>query len=226
MPLLSSPLLLRTHALSMVTVAYYLVVSPYRVLTSTPIWLLGESMGVRLASYAPEHAEAAPKKGTSLLGASVPSATASERELFTLVAVILVVYAVMQFLFAGELTLISLSSGGQNGGRSKSSTASAFGEQLHTLVSAQSRWLGLAGVHVLASSALVFWIYTFHSHTSSSAVADATGLVAGLTNRVVFTAALADMLFWGYLWTVLKDEAREVAKMLARRRESEEEEDE
>jgi hypothetical protein len=46
-----------------------------------------------------------------------------------------------------------------------------------------------------------------------------------LANRVTFTAGLADMLFWGYLWTVLKDEGREIGGLLARRREIEEEDE-
>jgi len=69
----------------------------------------------------------------------------------------------------------------------------------------------------------VFWIYTFHSHANSEG-GDAMfpGLLR-LANRVTFTAGLADMFFWGYLWTVLKEEAREVGRLLARRRAIEDE---
>lgn len=168
------------------------------------------------------------------------------RELYALLALLVVVYAVTQFIFAGDLTLLaspssgsstsnksnpsSKSSSSKNQSSSSSSSSSRYGEELHTLYTAQSRWLTLAGVRVLGSSGLVFWIYMFHSHGKSS-LGFSGGEVARqgialLANRVTFTLALSDMLFWGYLWTVLKDEGRQVAVGVARRREEEEERDE
>jgi hypothetical protein len=146
-------------------------------------------------------------------------------------AIVLLVYALMVFLFAGDLTMIFASSSrssksdGSSGGAQSTSSSSRFGEELHTLLSAQSRWLSLAGLHVLGSAVFVFWIYAFHSHSSSASEPSLFPGLARLVNRVAFTAGLADMLFWGYLWTVLKDEGREVGKMLARRRQIEEEDE-
>ncbi|EXJ53784.1 uncharacterized protein A1O5_13033 [Cladophialophora psammophila CBS 110553] len=265
MALLSSTLLLRTHSLTLLTCAYYLLTSPIHLLSSTPIWLLGESMSVRPAGYAPE---ITPNDASSTAGASTRMSKNTnmkgllagqgkgtgqpERELFAFLALLLVVYAVTQFLFAGDLSMLqstaatTASSSSSTQARSsrgtgvssprKDSTAkspSRYAEELHTLLTAQSRWLTLSAIHVLASSTLVFWIYTFHSHSASEAPSATsspekwTSLLSGLNllaNRVTFTVGLADMLFWGYLWTVLKEEGRDIAKVLARRRETEDDE--
>ncbi|KAH0842532.1 hypothetical protein FOPE_07617 [Fonsecaea pedrosoi] len=273
MPLLSSTLLLRTHSLTLLTCAYYLLTSPAQLLSSTPIWLLGESMSARPAGYAPETSphDASASLGaragssgrtstnpgkhlTGLLSTQAHGISHSERELFALLALVVVAYAVTQFLFAGDLSMSQQGPGaGAGAGGAASSNASAppsslatrldpsakspsrHAEELHTLLTAQSRWLTLSAIHVLASSTLVFWIYMFHSHSASSAPVSSTfpsdsgtSLLSGLNllpNRVVFTIGLADMLFWGYLWTVLKEEGREVAKVLARwRRQAEDDE--
>ncbi|OCT46001.1 hypothetical protein CLCR_00508 [Cladophialophora carrionii] len=263
MPLLSSTLLLRTHSLTFLTFAYYLLTSPAQLLSSTPIWLLGESMSLRPASYAPEpqphdspSSSSSSKSSTSnrlssLITGHGTATVHAERELCALLAVILVGYAVTIFLFAGDLTLPSTappssSSSSSRGGGGKASSGSGasvtraaasssrYGEQVHTLLTAQSRWLSLAGLHVLGSSGLVAWIYLFHSQahlyspatTGQSLPSSSLSGFGLLANRVTFTAALVDMLFWGYLWTVLKDEGREVAKALARRREFEDDGDE
>ncbi|OAL23647.1 hypothetical protein AYO22_06224 [Fonsecaea multimorphosa] len=257
MPLLSSTLLVRPHSLTLLTSAYYLLSSPTQLLSSTPIWLLGESMSVRPAGYAPPETVGrdAPSartstnmhnlKGALLSGQGQSVTPQSERELFALLGLVVLVYAVTQFLFAGDLSMLqgttttttttttSSSSSRHSGTTARhddpaAKSPSRYAEELHTLLTAQSRWLTLSAIHVLASSTLVFWIYMFHSHSASSttsAAADAeswpSSLLPGLdllANRVVFTVGLADMLFWGYLWTVLKEEGREVANALARRR--------
>jgi len=155
----------------------------------------------------------------------------AEKELFALLTVLLVAYAGLIGLFAGDLNMPS-SSAGEGGPGEKAVTArssSRYAEETHTLLSAQSRWLTLSGLHVLGSSALVGWIYLFHSHSNASAgqsvPSSSLSGVELLANRVTFTLALMDMLFWGYLWTVLKEEGREVAKSLARRREVEDEDE-
>lgn len=258
MPLLSSTLLLRTHSLSLLTISYYLLTSPVHLLSSTPIWLLGESMVVRPAMFAPDDpnetgANRDPGPRSTLLQSSSKALGPSEsdRELFALLALVLVVYAVTQFLFAGDLSLLPIPSGPSSSSSSLSkrdspsgsqgpnrtstsrstSSSSSFAEDLRSLVTAQSRWLMLAGLHVFAAAGVVVWIYVFHSHQDKSQQAQQTsaqflGLGLGrLAHRITFAAAFFDMLFWGYLWTVLKEEGREVAKTLARRREVQEEED-
>lgn len=192
-------------------------------------------MNVRAASFASEdgnaqnrYANTSPLRG----GAAAAAGKESERELFALLALAILVYATMEFLFAGDLTLLpvptppSSSSGRTPNQPSRAFTSSRYAEELHTLLTAQSRWLTLSGLHVLASSSFVFWVYIFHSHTDSSAATTSVKSGLGLlANRVVFTTGLADILFWSYLWTVLKEEGRDVARSLARRKESEEDED-
>ena len=47
-----------------------------------------------------------------------------------------------------------------------------------------------------------------------------------LANQIVFSASLMDMLFWGYLWTVIRDERREVLGRVQMLREGDDEEEE
>lgn len=260
MAILSSVLLLRTHSLTLLTISFYLLLSPSQVFNSTPVWLLGEAVRVRTAAFASEDTlsdtPSAPPimpgarqrnsgpagfGAPSLAGAAATAATSpltarldqGTRELCALLALLIAVYAVMQFVFAGDLTsLPSKPSPSTNhsskqkspsatlSSSSSSSTSSRYAEELHTLYTAQSRWLTLSGLRVFGASILVAWIYVFYSHDKESL--GLTGL-ALLANRVTFTLALSDMLFWGYLWTVLKDEGRQVAIGVARTREAEEE---
>ncbi|KAL6250761.1 hypothetical protein RBB50_003064 [Rhinocladiella similis] len=247
MPLLSSTLLVRTHSLTLVLFSYYLLTSPWTLVSSAPIWLLGESMFVRAPAYAPDHLHPSdprsnlphqgggfrppallqnPARGPGTIPAL--TGTTAERELFAVVAVLLVAYALMQFVFAGDLTLIlpsgptSIRAGKQPA--SPAASSARLAEELHTLLTAQSRWLTLAGLHVVGSSALVFWIYMFYSRTAAQS-GDYYSISDLLANRVTFTVGLTNMLFWGYLWTTLKDEGREIGKLLARRRAMEEEDE-
>lgn len=166
-----------------------------------------------------------------------------ELELLALLALVVAGYAFMQFVFAGDLALLAMpSSSSSSSTPNKSSSSSSaspskpqqqpsssstmssrYGEELHTLFAAQSRWLTFSGLRMLGSAALAAWIYVFHSHgnafpTVSSAVAGGPVLLA---NRVTFTVALCDMLFWGYFWTSVKEETRLVAQNVARLREAE-----
>lgn len=52
--------------------------------------------------------------------------------------------------------------------------------------------------------------------TSVGVETGGSGVIGMLANRVTFTFALTDMLFWGYLWSALREEAREVLQTLAR----------
>lgn len=267
MALLSSTLLLRTQSLTLLTMAFYLVFSPGQLLHATPVWLLGESMGVRPALFAPEampHDPSSPSSSSlpilpgsrqrnapaagggfrapSLGGAaaSLPfSATAAaghnsgEREVLALLALVVAGYAFMQFVFAGELAVLAVPTQKQPSSSSsavvgsakqhKQQTSSRYGEELHTLYAAQSRWLTFSGLRMLGSAVLVAWIYVFHSHRSGNTPGSSAALTGFslLANRVTFTAALSDMLFWGYFWTVVKEETRQVAQNVARMREAE-----
>ncbi|EHY52091.1 hypothetical protein ABEF95_001380 [Exophiala dermatitidis] len=259
MPLLSSTLLIRTYSLTILTAAYYLATSPAKLLSSGPIWLLGESMSIRPASFAlddraPYNAAGSRAQSSSIKGQLGGNGESQgERELLTLLALLLVVYAVTQFVFAGDLSLMGINAARlpsstssldksdsdrnpnatSSTSSSSSSSSSRFAEDLHTIFTAQSRWLTLAGLHVLASAGLVFWIYTFHSQRSTHRPSlwdaltevdlnSSSSIFGRLANRVTFTLTLLDMLFWGYLWTVLKQEGQELAKTLSMRREAQE----
>ncbi len=240
MPLLSSPLLLRTHSVTLLLFAYYLLTTPSQLLSSTPTWLLGESMSIRPAAYAPEQLSEAvggsagqristSNRLSSLITGHGAASVGAERELCGLLAIVLVLYAGIIFLFAGDLTLLPASTPTSSSGTaSEARSSSRYAEELHTLLTAQSRWLTLSGIHVLASSALVAWIYLLHSHSSTGQSLPSSSLSGFglLANRVTFTAALMDMLFWGYLWTVVKDEGREVGQALARRKQVDDDADE
>ncbi|KAJ9606174.1 hypothetical protein H2200_009135 [Cladophialophora chaetospira] len=234
MALLSSSLLLRTHALTLLTFAYYLLTNPSQLLSSTPIWLLGEAMSIRPAAYAPEQLQdtlggnagqriSTSNRLSSLITGQGAANVGAESELCALLALALVIYAGMVFLFAGDLSLLPASIP-SDGKTAEARSSARYAEELHTLLTAQSRWLTLAGLHVMGSSTVVMWIYLFHSHSSTGQSVLSSNLSGFglLSNRVTFTAALADMLFWGYLWTVVKDEGREVGKALASRRQVEE----
>jgi hypothetical protein len=158
----------------------------------------------------------------------------SELELLALLALVVAAYGFFQFIFAGDLAVLpptqspspssSSASKSTASKQQQSSTSSRYAEELHTLFTAQSRWLTFSGLRMLGSAILVAWIYVFHSHSSaltSTSSATTTG-ISLLANRVTFTVALSDMLFWGYLWTVLKDEGRQVATNVAIRRAAEE----
>ncbi|KIW94474.1 uncharacterized protein Z519_04450 [Cladophialophora bantiana CBS 173.52] len=208
MALLSSTLLLRTHSLTLLTCAYYLLTSPTSLLSSTPIWLLGESMSVRPAGYAleitPNDASTRMSKNTNVKGRLAGQGRGTgqpERELFAFLALVVVVYAVTQFLFAGDLSMLQSTAATTAPSSSSTQAASSRGtgvssprndspakspsryaEELHTLLTAQSRWLTLSAIHVLASSTLVFWIYMFHSHSASESSSATTpvGLAAAV----------------------------------------------
>lgn len=87
---------------------------------------------------------------------------------------------------------------------------------MHTLLSAQTLWQTLAGLHVVMASALVLAIYLLKSakYGSTARVGEGWDLLA---NDVVFTVGMSDMLFWGYLYTVVKEERREVMAVVERR---------
>lgn len=229
MVLLSSALLIRTHSLTLLLTSYILLTNPSTLLSSAPLWLLGESMHMRAASFQPR---------SNPLTRTLQPLSQDAHELLALLALGVVVYALVQAVFAGGLgtgvlssrSSSSSSSRGSGRGNKKEAEDRRLGEEIHTLHSAQTAWMTLAGLRVVAMGALVGWMYIFHSDriygsssrttTSSTSSRNRTGLSL-LANQVTFTAAMMDMLFWGYLWTVLREEAREVAGKVAWRREEE-----
>jgi Increased loss of mitochondrial DNA protein 1 len=213
MPLLPSSLLLRTHSLALLTTSYFLLTAPLTLLNSAPIWILGEAMHVRPAQFQPS---INPLTKNSLL---IDEGTS---ELLAVIALVLAAQALIQLVFSSGLTSPSgLKSGGRGGSKAR------LGEELHTTLSSQASHLTLAFVHVAASGLLVAWIYLIHSSrnllSNSSPMIIPGSLGSILGNQVVFSTALMDMLFWGYLWTVIRDERREVLSAVQRMRADEDE---
>lgn len=59
-------------------------------------------------------------------------------------------------------------------------------------------------------------------HVGYMAPVDISAGVLGLgmlNNRITFVGAFTEMLFWGYLWTTLKDEVRDLAARIKVKRE-------
>ena len=205
MAIFSSSLLLRLHALTLLTASYFLLTSPVTLLGSAAVWILGEAMHVRPSLFQPSV--------NPLTNSPLPIEEETF-EVLAVVALVLAVSAVSQLIFAGGLT----SPAALQNQRSTTNTGNKarLGEEVHTTISSQSSHLSLAVVHVFASGVLVAWIYLFHSSrnmllgaaTTSRTVSGSLGALLG--NQVVFSAALMDMLFWGYLWTVIREERREV----------------
>lgn len=83
-------------------------------------------------------------------------------------------------------------------------------------------------MHVIFASLLVAWMYVFRSQRGIDRVplltqdVDAASL---LVNNITFTIGMVDMLFWGYLYTTIKEERRVVLSIMERRRSEDEEDD-
>ena len=89
------------------------------------------------------------------------------------------------------------------------------------LLTTQDLWQVLSGIQVLIWSIIVAWIYTLGGRVE---LGPSVGLGL-LANDVVFTVSISSMMFWGYLYTVIKDEKRQVLEVRERRREEDEEDE-
>ena len=82
--------------------------------------------------------------------------------------------------------------------------------------------MSLAATRVFVMGGLAMWIYLMKSDRGIIIDTDTVGGIKGvalLANSVVFTAAMGEMLFWGYVWTVLKEEGSNMAKTVMQGRE-------
>ncbi|RMZ80442.1 hypothetical protein DV737_g3001, partial [Chaetothyriales sp. CBS 132003] len=213
MPLIPSSTLVYAHAGTLLTIAYFLLTAPVQLLTSAAFIILGEAMHIRAASFQPS---------PSRLQKGLPALSAQSTQLLAIVGVVLASYALTQLIFAAGLAVPgSLVQKKQSGGGGRATADTGFaqsrshnnagkgqrGEELHTLVTAQAQYLNVAFVHVAVAGGLC------------AALGDVLG------NQVVFSVALVDMLFWGYLWTVIREERREVVQRVQQIRAEEEEEE-
>jgi Increased loss of mitochondrial DNA protein 1 len=215
MVLLTSYTLLLTHSLSTLTISYLLLTSPSTILSSQSLWILGESMHIRPLSLS-----------TKTLTSSMSAGATTPSEPLAMAALVLALSALTQAFFAGGLAPITLSATARSS-RPKTeaerrATRRELGEKVVALRWVQGQWMGLAGIRVLLMAMLAAWIYVFHSERSRGSTFLAKTVVSGfglLANRVVFTAAMTDMLFWGYVWTVIREEGTSVLEMIAKMRE-------
>jgi len=106
-------------------------------------------------------------------------------------------------------------------GKTLRKSSAEVGETVSRLLSTQDTWQLLAGVHVLICANIVAWIY-LHGGNVEIGPSTVFGL---LVSDVVFSLGISDMLFWGYIYTVVKEEKRQVMVVREMRR-AEDEEDE
>lgn len=136
-------------------------------------------------------------------------------------ALILAVLAFVESVLAGNLGDISPSS--MRGGASAS--LHDYVARAAILQSAQGQWMLVSAGKALTYGALVMYSYLVGPREQGVANVIPAQRNAGrwgiglLNNRVTFTAAFMEMLFWGYLWTVLQEEGRELAVKIQKLRE-------
>jgi hypothetical protein len=188
MPLLSSTFLISTHALTTLAAAYVLLTSPSLLTASSPVWIIGSSMHVR----------------------PPPPSFATPSEPLAAAALTLALAALTQLFFVGGLAAVDTRrKGGETAG------AGSLAEQVAVQRASQGAWMSLAATRVFVMGALAMWIYLVKSDRRDTIVPNTVSGVKGtglLANSLVFTAAMSEMLFWGYVWTVLADERSGLGK--------------
>ena len=187
MAILSSRLLLQTHSLTLLYFAYTLLAAPERLTSAAPVWVIGESMHLPLTTA-----------DDSLLE---PSAA------LALCAIVLTGAAAHQLIFS-----LPLSPLGETGEKNEG----VFAAKVAALNDTITNWMIASGIRTLGNGAAIIAIYlSTLSRRSQAEELDLElpqGMLGFLCNRVVFTACMTDMLFWGWLYTTLKDEGRDLAR--------------
>lgn len=236
MPLLSSFLLIQSAAMGLIGLAILLVTSPATVLTSTTLSILGSSMHIRPATFIPDPFSRpstflqgqTSNPLTSLARSTKTTSTTSERELISLLGLVIGASALSTVILAFPLRFSkkSLTSRSTDDGKILRKSSAEVGEGIASLNLTQNVWQIFAGLHVVFAAAGVAWMYVFRGskaipHTSALAYSlDSASLIA---NNVTFTFCFCDMLFWGYLYTTIKEERREVLQVREKRRLEDEE---
>lgn len=202
MPLIPSSTLILTHSLTGLIASYVLLTTPSLLLSNsfTPVWMLGESMHIREVSA----------KWTST--ASEPVAA---------LGLLLAMTSITHMFFASGLAGVDVNPKGKQ-------EMGELGEKVYRLRYAQTQWMGLAGVRVLLMGVLVGYTYVFEGSRGGYMSSFKSGKMSGislLANRAVFSASMMDMLFWGYLWTNVREEGRDLAISVSKLREENEEDE-
>jgi Increased loss of mitochondrial DNA protein 1 len=202
MPLISSHILILAHSLTCLTTSFILFSNPPLITSSAPVWLLGEAMHI--------------KDTRSFSLASEPLAA---------LALLLTVLAVVESVFAGSL--VGLGSFAKRGDSGRS--IQAFAEKAAILHNVQGQWMMISTAKTLVFGLLVMYSYLTSRRGQGMGYiippeSNAGGLgLSMLNNRVVFVSMFTEMMFWGYLWTVLKEEKKDLASGIKVRKEEERE---
>ena len=238
MPLLSSFLLIQTAAVGLIGIAALLVISPATVLSSPTLTLLGSSMHIRQATFIPLP-PVPPANGrsvnplASLTRSTKTVLTTSEHELLALIAIILAAAGFSTMILSSPLQFSksTLTARTTPEGKTVRKSSVEVGETIAKLNLTQTTWQIFSGLHVIVSAVFVSWMYIFQSEKYGRSIFTASAWSpAGeaqtsslLANNVTFTLGMVDMLFWGYLYTTVKEERRSVLEVAQRRREEDEE---
>ncbi|KAK5090329.1 hypothetical protein LTR05_000501 [Lithohypha guttulata] len=238
MPLLSSFLLIESAAAALLAISALLITSPTRVLSSTTLSLLGSSMHIRTATFIPD--PVLPRSDGSISHSSNPltsltpplrtTLTISEREIISLLGLVIAATAFSTIILAFPLRFsrAGLTARTTDDAKVVRKSSTEVGESIAKLNLTQTTWQVFAGMHVIFASLLVAWMYVFRSQRGIDRVplltqdVDAASL---LVNNITFTIGMVDMLFWGYLYTTIKEERRVVLSVMERRRSEDEEDD-
>lgn len=194
MPLLPSHTLILTHSLACLTTSFVLLTNPSLITSSAPVWLIGEAMHIR--------------ETPSFSHPSEPVAA---------LALALAVLAIVESVFAGSLASRKKAEAGQS--------VQAFAEKAAILHNTQGQWMTVSTAKALLFGILVMYSYLTTPREEGMGYIVPVDRSAGrfglgmLNNRVAFVGSFAEMLFWGYLWTTLKDEVRELAGRIKVKRE-------
>jgi Increased loss of mitochondrial DNA protein 1 len=131
-------------------------------------------------------------------------------------ALILAVLAIVESVFAANLGSVSKREAGQS--------IQAFAEKAAILHNAQGQWMTISTTKTLLFGLLVLYSYLTTSSEQGMGYIVPVDKSAGplglgmLNNRVAFVGTFVEMLFWGYLWTTLKDEVRQLGASIKAKR--------
>lgn len=218
MPLLSSHLLIQSYGILIITLGITLIRLPTLILNSPTLTILGDSMHIRPATYVPlpsllgKLSNQSMHPLASLTKTGKTSLTTAERELLALLGAVFATSAITMMVLASSLSFSKayLTSTTTLDGKVRRKSSAEVAEAISKLVSSQDIFMLLSGIHVFIMSSLVAWIYVTKADVAEEARSDHPGSWAILANQTSFILALMDMLFWGYLYTVIKEERRQV----------------